>query len=143
MKKSLLISSTFLFLILGCNNTTVQPQKEITFVGSTQGSCDTTDLKTQATPDCATISSKFDGNNLKVTVKQRGFCNSSFKLSSNILADKIVLNADDTSTEGTRCFCYYNLEYNFSNAAKSSYNIEYSGKVYNNDPCPATATVKK
>lgn len=133
----------------GCNNSGSQPQNQDSLIFKTgvQGACDNNNLNTaayrvNATKCAELVSSKFDGDNLSVVVRQNAFCSSKFNLSSTISGGKIILRADDTSNEAVRCMCNFNLTYTFSGAKNSSYQLDYSGKVFNNEPCTSTFEVK-
>ena len=65
------------------------------------------------------------------------------KVAAGTKGTKVTLKADDTSDTATRCFCFYDLTYNFSGAKDASYQLNYVGKVYNNEPCSIDFTAKK
>jgi hypothetical protein len=148
-----LVSVIFLYFT-GCNNPVPQPQQgagKLVFSSGVQAACDNNmetkgtsrSYNTKATKCAELISSKFEGEILTVVLKQSGFCSSKFNLSSEISAGKVMLRADDTSTEAARCMCNFPLTYTFSGAKDTSYKLDYSAKVFNNDSCNSTFEIKK
>jgi len=145
----LLLISLIPVVFLSCNNTASQPQNTDApaFKTGSQGACDN-NLKTQnytvrAASTCSELlSSKFENGNLTVVIKQTAFCNSIFKTTAEISGSKISLKADDTSTEASRCQCSIPLTYTFSGVKNTSYQVEYTGKVLNNEPCTTSSEIK-
>lgn len=139
-----------LLSLFSCKESTFTPQPnasqgQLIFVGANQSDClgENSSITTKA-ESCSTIeSAKVESDILTVVIKQKAFCTSKFKLNNTIAGNNITLNADDTSTEASRCTCNFNLTYTFTGVKTGLYKIDYFGKVYNNDPCYTSTTVTK
>lgn len=148
MKKYII--SIALLSLFSCKESTFTPQpasgsSQLIFVGANQSEClgETSQMSVKADSCASFDSAKVDGEILTVVIKQKAFCNSKFTMNQRITGNNVVLNADDTTTEASRCTCNYNLTYTFTGVKTGLYKIDYFGKVYSNDACYTTTTVTK
>lgn len=147
--KKYIICLAFISLF-SCKESTFTPQpitnsNPLIFVGANQSEClaNSEPLSTKAV-ECASINTtKFEGDILTIVVRQKAFCSSKFKLEQVVAGNNLLLKADDTSTEASRCMCNYDLTYTYTGAKTGLYKIDYEGKVYNNEPCKISTTASK
>ncbi len=144
--KKFVVFVAFLSLI-SCKESTFTPQPalgagQLLFIGSNQSDC-RDQIGTKSNEYASITSTKFDGDNLTIIVKQKAFCSSKFDLKSTITGNSILLKSDDTSKEASRCMCSYDLTYNLSGAKSGLYKIDYEGNVYNNETYKVSTTATK